>query len=208
TLKHHLSIEQNKLANKQADLTKTQALVNRRENELVQTKDRLTAAKAKVSQLKAAPARLAQAKQNLMTAKQKLAEKKSLLEKEQAKLQVLKATQAEVVTQHNSLVKTYQEQLEAERLEKLAVQKEVIEQSGGQVIPVVDETGKITSYVNGNKQSVTSTLTSTNHKQVKVNYNTVSAKQLPSTGETTSLLGLFVGVILLALSFVSRKRVK
>ncbi len=207
TLKHHLSAEQNKLANKQADLTKTQALVNQRENELVQTKDRLTAAKAKVSQLKAAPARLAQAKQNLMTAKQKLAEKKSLLEKEQAKLQVLKATQAEVVSQHNSLVKTYQEQLEAERLEKLAAQKAAIEQSGGQVIPVVDETGKITSYVNGNKQSVTPTLTSTNHKQVKVNYN-VSTNHLPSTGETTSLLGLFGGVILLVLSFVSRKRVK
>ena len=207
TLKHHLSAEQNKLVNKQADLTKTQALVNQRENELVQTKDRLTAAKAKVSQLKAAPARLAQAKQNLMTAKQKLAEKKSLLEKEQAKLQVLKATQAEVVSQHNSLVKTYQEQLEAERLEKLAAQKAAIEQSGGQVIPVVDETGKITSYVNGNKQSVTPTLTSTNHKQVKVNYN-VSTNHLPSTGETTSLLGLFGGVILLVLSFVSRKRVK
>ena len=122
-------------------------------------------------------------------------------------MQVLKATQAEVVTQHNSLVKTYQEQLEAERLEKLAAQKEAIEQSGGQVIPVVDETGKITSYVNGNKQSVTPTLTSTNHKQVKVNYN-VSTNHLPSTGETTSLLGLFGGVILLALSFVSRKRVK
>ncbi|MCW1033849.1 SEC10/PgrA surface exclusion domain-containing protein [Streptococcus anginosus] len=206
TLKHHLSAEQNKLANKQADLTKTQALVNQRENELVQTKDRLTAAKAKVSQLKAAPARLAQAKQNLMTAKKKLAEKKSLLEKEQAKLQVLKATQAEVVSQHNSLVKTYQEQLEAERLEKLAAQKAAIEQSGGQVIPVVDETGKITSYVNGNKQSVTPTLTSTNHKQVKVNYNTVSAKQLPSTGEVTSLLGMFGGAILSVLSFVGHKR--
>ncbi|MGT2771045.1 SEC10/PgrA surface exclusion domain-containing protein [Streptococcus intermedius] len=206
TLKHHLSAEQNKLANKQADLTKTQALVNQRENELVQTKDRLTAAKAKVSQLKAAPARLAQAKQNLMTAKKKLAEKKSLLEKEQAKLQVLKATQAEVVSQHNSLVKTYQEQLEAERLEKLAAQKAAIEQSGGQVIPVLDETGKITSYVNGNKQSVTPTLTSTNHKQVKVNYNTVSAKQLPSTGEVTSLLGMFGGAILSVLSFVGHKR--
>ncbi|WP_247937089.1 SEC10/PgrA surface exclusion domain-containing protein [Streptococcus anginosus] len=206
TLKNSLSAEQNKLATKKADLTKAQALVSQRENELVQTKDRLTAAKAKVSQLKAAPARLAQAKQNLMTAKQKLAEKKSLLEKEQAKLQVLKVTKAEVVSQHNSLVKTYQEQLEAERLEKLAAQKAAIEQSGGQVIPVVDETGKITSYVNGNKQSVTPTLTSTNHKQVKVNYNTVSAKQLPSTGEVTSLLGMFGGAILSVLSFAGHKR--
>ena len=207
TLKHHLSIEQNKLANKQADLTKTQALVNRRENELVQTKDRLTAAKAKVSQLKAAPARLAQAKQNLLTAKQTLAEKKALLEKEEAKLQVLKATQTEIVAQHTKLVKTYQAQLEAESLAKLAAQKAAIEQAGGQAFPVVDETGKIISYVDGKKQAVPPALTPINHKQVKVNYN-VSTNHLPSTGETTSLLGLLGGVILLALSFVSRKRVK
>ena len=206
-LKGSLSTEQNKLATKKADLAKAQALVSQRENELVQAKARLIAAQEKVRQLKDAPARLAQAKQNLLTAKQTLAEKKVLLEKEEAKLQVLKATQAEVVAQHTKLVKTYQAQLEAERLAKLAAQKAAIEQAGGQAIPVVDETGKITSYVDGKKQAVTPTLTPINHKQVKVNYN-VSTNHLPSTGETTSLLGLFGGVILLVLSFVSRKRVK
>ena len=206
-LKNSLSDEQNKLATKKADLAKAQALVSQRENELVQAKARLIAAQEKVRQLKDAPARLAQAKQNLLTAKQTLAEKKGLLEKEEAKLKVLKATQAEVVAQHAKLVKTYQAQLEAERLAKLAAQKAAIEQAGGQAIPVVDETGKITSYVDGKKQAVTPTLTPINHKQVKVNYN-VSTNHLPSTGETTSLLGLFGGVILLALSFVSRKRVK
>ena len=206
-LKNNLSMEQNKLATKKADLTKAQALVSQRNNELVQAKARLTAAQEKVRQLKDAPARLAQAKQNLLTAKQTLAEKKALLEKEEAKLQVLKATQTEIVAQHAKLVKTYQAQLEAERLAKLAAQKAAIEQAGGQAIPVVDETGKITSYVDGKKQAVTPTLTPINHKQVKVNYN-VSTNHLPSTGETTSLLGLFGGVILLVLSFVSRKRVK
>lgn len=206
-LKNNLSMEQNKLATKKADLTKAQALVSQRNNELVQAKARLTAAQEKVRQLKDAPARLAQAKQSLLTVKQTLAEKKVLLEKEEAKLQVLKATQAEVVAQHTKLVKTYQAQLEAERLAKLAAQKAAIEQAGGQAIPVVDETGKITSYVDGKKQVVTPTLTPINHKQVKVNYN-VSTNHLPSTGETTSLLGLLGGVILLALSFVSRKRVK
>ncbi|MED5843960.1 SEC10/PgrA surface exclusion domain-containing protein, partial [Streptococcus anginosus] len=206
-LKGSLSTEQNKLATKKADLAKAQALVSQRENELVQAKARLIAAQEKVRQLKDAPARLAQAKQNLLTAKQTLAEKKGLLEKEEAKLQVLKATQAEVVAQHAKLVKTYQAQLEAERLTKLAAQKVAIEQAGGEAIPVVDETGKITSYVDGKKQAVTPTLTPINHKQVKVNYN-VSTNHLPSTGETTSLLGLFGGVILLVLSFVSRKRVK
>ena len=206
-LKNSLSAEQNKLATKKADLTKAQALVSQRNNELVQAKARLTAAQEKVRQLKDAPARLAQAKQSLLTVKQTLAEKKVLLEKEEAKLQVLKATQAEVVAQHTKLVKTYQAQLEAERLAKLAAQKAAIEQAGGQAIPVVDETGKITTYVDGKKQAVTPTLTPINHKQVKVNYN-VSTNHLPSTGETTSLLGLFGGVILLALSFVFRKRVK
>lgn len=208
TLKNSLSAEQNKLATKKADLAKAQALVSQRNNELVQAKEHLTAAQEKVRQLKDAPARLAQAKQSLLTAKQNLAEKKSLLEKEEEKLKVLKVTQTEVVAQHSKIVKAYQAQLEEERLAKLAAQKAAIEQAGGQAIPVVDETGKITSYVDGKKQAVTPTLTPTNHKRVTVNYNTVSAKQLPSTGETISLLGLFGGVILLALSFVSRKRVK
>lgn len=207
-LKTSLSAEQNKLATKQADLAKAQALVIQRNNELVQAKARLTAAQEKVRQLKDAPARLAEAKQSLLTAKQSLAEKKALLEKEEAKLQVLKATQTEVVAQHTKLVKTYQAQLEAERLAKLAAQKAAIEQAGGQAIPVVDESGKIISYVDGKKQTVTLIQNlPTNHKQVKVNYN-VSTNHLPSTGETTSLLGLLGGVILLALSFVSRKRVK
>ena len=208
TLKNSLSAEQNKLATKKADLAKAQALVSQRKGELTQAKERLVYAQERVLKLKDAPLRLAQAKQSLLTVKQTLAEKKVLLEKEEAKLQVLKATQAEVVAQHTKLVKTYQAQLEAERLAKLVAQKAAIEQAGGQAIPVVDETGKITSYVDGKKQAVTSTLTPTNHKRVTVNYNIVSAKQLPSTGETTSLLGLFGGVILLALSFVFRKRVK
>ena len=208
TLKNSLSAEQNKLATKKADLAKAQALVSQRKGELTQAKERLVYAQERVLKLKDVPLRLAQAKQSLLTVKQTLAEKKVLLEKEEAKLQVLKATQAEVVAQHTKLVKTYQAQLEAERLAKLVAQKVAIEQAGGQAIPVVDETGKITSYVDGKKQAVIPTLTPTNHKRVTVNYNIVSAKQLPSTGETTSLLGLFGGVILLALSFVFRKRVK
>lgn len=156
--------------------------------------------------MKGAPARLVQAKQSLLTAKQTLAEKKGLLEKAEAKLQVLKATQTEVVAQHTKLVKTYQAQLEAERLAKLAAQKAAIEQAGGQAIPVVDETGKITSYVDGKKQAVTPTLTPTNHKRVTVNYNTVSAKQLPSTGEVTSWLGIIGGAVLSVLSFAGHKR--
>ena len=206
-LKNSLSVEQNKLAAKKADLTKAQALVSQSNNELLQAKERVTAAEAKVLQLKEAPKRLAQAKQSLLTAKQILVEKKDLFEKEEAKLQVLKATQTEVVAQHTNLVKTYQAQLEAERLAKLAVQKESIERVGGQAIPVLGETGKIVSYVDGKKQAVSTTLTPMNHKQVKVNYN-VSANRLPSTGETVSLLGIVVGVVLSVIGFISRKHLE
>ena len=202
-----LSTEQSTLAAKQATLAQARSLVEQREAELVQVKEHRTKAQAVVSQLKAAPAMLKQAQMAYRSAKQMLLEKEEILGREEAKLIVLKAEQAEVTKQHQVLVKIYQEQLEAQRQAKLAEQKAVIEKAGGQAIPVVDETGKITSYVDGKKQAVTPTLTSTNHKQVKVNYN-VSANRLPSTGETTSLLGLFGGVILLALSFVSRKRVK
>ena len=205
TLKNSLSAEQNKLATKKADLTEAQALVSQRNNELVQAKERLIAAQEKVRQLKDAPARLAQAKQSLLTVKQTLVEKKDLLEKEEAKLQVLKATQTEVVAQHTKLVKTYQAQLEAERLAKLAAQKAAIEQAGGQAIPVVDETGKITCYVDGKKQAVTPTLTLTNHKKVEVNYN-VSTVHLPSTGEGYSSLGFFGLVTLSLLSLLRIKR--
>ena len=204
-LKKNLSVEQNKLAAKQADLAQAQALVSQRNNELVQAKEHLITAKDKVRQLKDAPAALAQAKQNLLTAKQTLAEKKDLFEKEEAKLQVLKATQTEVVAQHTKFVKTYQAQLEAERLAKLVAQKAAIEQAGGQAIPVVDETGKITSYVDGKKQAATSTFIPTNHKKVEVNYN-VSTVHLPSTGEGYSSLGLFGMVTLSLLSLLRIKR--
>ena len=204
-LKKNLSMERNKLAAKKADLTEAQALVSQRNNELVQAKERLIAAQEKVRQLKDAPVRLAQAKQSLLTAKQTLVEKKTLFDKEVSKLQVLKATQTKVVAQHTKLVKTYQAQLEAERLAELAAQKAAIEQASGQVIPVVDETGKITSYVDGKKQAVTSTLTPINHKQVKVNYN-VSDNRLPSTGEEYSSLGLFGLVTLSLLSLLRIKR--
>ena len=203
--KKNLSVEQNKLAAKKVDLTEAQALVSQRGNELVQAKARLIVAQGKVRQLKDAPARLAQVKQNLLIAKQTLVEKKVLFEEEEAKLQVLKATQAEVVAQHIKLVKTYQAQLEAERLANLAAQKVAIEQAGGQAILVVDETGKITSYVDGKKQAVTPTLTLANHKKVEVNYN-VSTVHLPSTGEEYSSLGLFGLVTLSLLTLLRIKR--
>ena len=206
-LKKNLSVEQNKLAAKKADLTETQALVSQRENELVKAKERLIAAQEKVRQLKDAPARLVQAKQSLLTAKQTLAEKKALLEKEASKLQVLKATQTEVVAQYTKLVKTYQAQLEAERLAKLAAQKVAIEKAGGQAVPVFDETGKLVSYESMYKQATQLLVGSQSTVQpVQVNYSAHFEKTLPSTGEKGSILSVIGSLLLIGFSFVGCKR--
>lgn len=202
-----LSTEQSTLAAKQATLAQARRLVKQREAELVQVKEHRTKAQAVVAQLKAAPAMLKQAQMAYRSAKQMLFEKKEILEREEAKLTVLKVEQAEVVKQHQALVKTYQEQLEVERQAKLAEQKAAIEQAGGQAVPVFDETGKLVSYENVYKQAtqlpVESKLTV---QPVQVNYSTRFEKALPSTGEKGSILSAIGSLFLIGFSFVGYKR--
>lgn len=202
-----LSTEQSILAAKQTSLAQARSLVKQREVELVQAKENLAKAQAVVAQLKVAPAMLKQAQTIYLSAKQMLFEKKEILEREEAKLTVLKVEQAEVVKQHQALVKTYQEQLEVERQAKLAEQKAAIEQAGGQAVPVFDETGKLVSYENVYKQAtqlpVESKLTV---QPVQVNYSTRFEKALPSTGEKGSILSAIGGLLLVGLSFVGYKR--
>ena len=202
-----LSTEQSTLAAKQATLAQARSLVEQREAELVQVKEHRTKAQAVVSQLKAAPAMLKQAQMAYRSAKQMLLEKKEILGREEIKLTVLKAEQAEVTKQHQVLVKIYQAQLEAQRQVKLAEQKAVIEKAGGQAVPVFDETGKLVSYENMHKQAtpllvgIQSTV-----QPVQVNYSTRFEKALPSTGETGSILSAIGGLLLVGFSFVGYKR--
>lgn len=202
-----LSTEQSTLAAKQATLAQARSLVEQREAELVQVKEHRTKAQAVVSQLKAAPAMLKQAQMAYRSAKQMLFEKKEILGREEAKLTVLKAEQAEVTKQHQALVKIYQEQLEAQRQAKLAEQKAVIEKAGGQAVPVFDETGKLVSYESMYKQATQLLVGSQSTVQpVQVNYSIRFEKALPSTGEKGSILSAIGGLLLVGLSFVGYKR--
>lgn len=202
-----LSTEQSTLAAKQATLAQARSLVEQREAELVQVKEHRTKAQAVVSQLKAAPAMLKQAQMAYRSAKQMLLEKKEILGREEAKLTVLKAEQAEVTKQHQALVKIYQEQLEAERQAKLAKQKAVIEKAGGQAVPVFDETGKLVSYENMHKQATPLLVGSQSTVQpVQVNYSAHFEKTLPSTGEKGSILSAIGSLFLIGFSFVGYKR--
>lgn len=202
-----LSTEQSTLAAKQATLAQARRLVKQREAELVQAKEHRTKAQAVVAQLKAAPAMLKQAQMAYRSAKQMLLEKKEILGREEAKLTVLKAEQAEVTKQHQALVKIYQEQLEAERQAKLAKQKAVIEKAGGQAVPVFDETGKLVSYESMYKQATQLLVGSQSTVQpVQVNYSSRFEKALPSTGEKGSILSAIGSLFLIGFSFVGYKR--
>lgn len=202
-----LSTEQSTLAAKQATLAQARSLVEQREAELVQVKEHRTKAQAVVAQLKAAPAMLKQAQMAYRSAKQMLLEKKEILGREEVKLTVLKAEQAEVTKQHQALVKIYQEQLEAERQAKLAKQKAVIEKAGGQAVPVFDETGKLVSYENMHKQATPLLVGSQSTVQpVQVNYSAHFEKTLPSTGEKGSILSAIGSLFLIGFSFVGYKR--
>ncbi|RRR22846.1 SEC10/PgrA surface exclusion domain-containing protein [Streptococcus anginosus] len=202
-----LSTEQFTLAAKQATLMKIKSLVKQRIAELVQAKENVMKAQAVVAQLKAAPAMLKQAQMAYRSAKQMLLEKKEILGREEAKLTVLKAEQAEVTKQHQALVKIYQEQLEAERQAKLAKQKAVIEKAGGQAVPVFDETGKLVSYENMHKQATPLLVGSQSTVQpVQVNYSAHFEKTLPSTGEKGSILSAIGSLFLIGFSFVGYKR--
>lgn len=202
-----LSTEQFTLAAKQATLMKIKSLVKQRIAELVQAKENVMKAQTVVAQLKAAPAMLKQAQMAYRSAKQMLLEKKEILGREEAKLTVLKAEQAEVTKQHQALVKIYQEQLEAERQAKLAKQKAVIEKAGGQAVPVFDETGKLVSYENMHKQATPLLVGSQSTVQpVQVNYSAHFEKTLPSTGEKGSILSAIGSLFLIGFSFVGYKR--
>lgn len=202
-----LSTEQSTLAAKQTIFEQAKANKAKAEIDYQKAKENFVKVQTVVAQLKAAPVMLKQAQMAYRSAKQMLLEKKEILEREEAKLTVLKAEQAEVTKQYQTLVKIYQEQLEAERQIKLAEQKAVIEKAGGQAIPVFDETGKLVSYENMHKQAtpllVGSQLTV---QPVQVNYSTRFEKALPSTGEKASILSAIGGLLLVGLSFMGTKR--
>lgn len=202
-----LSTDETTLVAKQATLMKTKSFVKQRIAELVQAKENVVKAQAVVAQLKAAPAMLKQAQMAYRSAKQMLLEKEEILGREEAKLIVLKAEQAEVTNQYQVLVKIYQEQLEAQRQAKLAEQKAVIEKAGGQAVPVFDETGKLVSYENMHKQATPLLVGSQSTVQpVQVNYSAHFEKTLPSTGEKGSILSAIGGLLLIGFSFVGYKR--
>ncbi|CNE24599.1 Laminin subunit alpha [Streptococcus agalactiae] len=196
---------------KLADLKATLATV---ENNVKKAQATLTDAKAIVDQKQAdlqalqnAPKILAEAQAKLVTAKNDLANKIAILDEAVAKLKELEAIKADAQNQYHVVFEAYKAVRDAKEQAKLAESYNYIIAGGGEAIPVVDETGKITGYVDGSQKSVANEVTlalTSNGAPLespvnKENQNvTKSSQALPHTGEAGLSILSVIGVGLIS----------
>lgn len=203
-LKATLATVENNVKKAQATLTEAKAIVGQKQ--------------AKLLALQNAPKILADAQAKLVTAKNDLANKMAILDEAVAKLKSLQAVQAEAQKQYHVVFEAYKAVRDAKEQAKLAESYNHIIAGGGEAIPVVDETGKVTGYVDGSQKSVANEVTlalTSNGAPLespvnKENQNvTKSSQALPHTGEAglsiLSVLG--VGLIsTLGLTSLKKRR--
>ncbi|HEN1029354.1 TPA: C39 family peptidase [Streptococcus agalactiae] len=193
-LKATLATVENNVKKAQATLTEAKAIVGQKQ--------------AKLLALQNAPKILADAQAKLVTAKNDLANKMAILDEAVAKLKSLQAVQAEAQKQYHVVFEAYKAVRDAKEQAKLAESYNHIIAGGGEAIPVVDETGKITGYVDGSQKAVANevTLALTSNGQAplespvnKENQNvTKSSQALPHTGEAGLSILSVIGVGLIS----------
>ncbi|HFE9256106.1 TPA: C39 family peptidase [Streptococcus agalactiae] len=201
-LKATLATVENNVKKAQATLTEAKAIVGQKQ--------------AKLLALQNAPKILADAQAKLVTAKNDLANKMAILDEAVAKLKSLQAVQAEAQKQYHVVFEAYKAVRDAKEQAKLAESYNHIIAGGGEAIPVVDETGKITGYVDGSQKAVANEVTlalTSNGAPLespvnKENQNvTKSSQALPHTGEAgLSLLSIVGAGIISTLGLVSLKK--
>lgn len=202
--KKQLALEQATLSQLEQAVADAQSKVISTQKELATAQSNLVSARTYVARLEEAPALLEQAKLRLLNAVTSLQGKEEVLAKELEKLAELKEEEAEAFAYYQAVLSAYQSLLEAKRQEELARQYEEIVRAGGNPIPVVDASGRITSYVQEVQKQATSTVSTTSSNTV-ISKSETSKAVLPNTGERSSVISLF-GLALVGLGFVVRKR--
>ncbi|SUN28543.1 Laminin subunit alpha [Streptococcus agalactiae] len=209
---------QEQLAELKATLVNAKNKVTDAQDKLVSVQTILGQKEAKLLALQNAPKILADAQAKLVTAKNNLANKIAILNEAVAKLKELEAIKADAQNQYHVVFEAYKAVRDAKEQAKLAESYNHIIAGGGEAIPVVDETGKITGYVDGSQKSVANEVTlalTSNGAPLespvnKENQNvTKSSQALPHTGEAglsiLSVLG--VGLIsTLGLTSLKKRR--
>lgn len=206
------------LASLQDNFKEAQASVADAKTSLDTAKTNLAQKQANLLSLQNAPKVLIEAQAKLVTAKTDLANKVAILDKEIAKLKALQAVQAEAQNQYSIVFEAFKAVQEAKKQAELTEIYDNIIAGGGEAILVVDETGKITGYVDGSKKTVANetnfNLTSTDKATVESlanqddNLIKSSTKALPLAGEELSILTALGTSIVstFALAVLKRKR--
>lgn len=199
--KEQLSIEQEKLARLQLDLETAHTNVAVAQTQLSTAQSKLKEAQTYLIKLEEAPARLEVAKIRLLQASNSLKAKEAILTEALETLAELKQEEAKALNHYQTVLSAYQAVLEAQRQVELAKQYETIIHEGGQPVPVVDGTGRITGYVSEAPKAPAQT-----SKPITQTVPTKTPQaSLPTTGTKTSSLTV-LGLALASLIFFSRKK--
>lgn len=184
--KEVLVASQAKLETLKATATAAEEAVLKAKETLETAKQALTQDETRLAGLEEAPARLAEAQEALMATKRDLTQKTQVFEQAQAELEILKTLASEAQAHYMTVLSAYQANLAKDHYPQLKTDYQKVVSDGGQMVPVVDETGKVTGIINGSTATANRPL---------VNY---SDDALPETGEESSALG-FVGFSLISL---------
>ncbi|HGA3161253.1 TPA: C39 family peptidase [Streptococcus agalactiae] len=194
-----LTESQAKLSKLQATLANAQAKVKETQLALLQSEAKVDVKEAQLRSLQNAPKVLADVQTRLANAKVELAKKIVVLNQEITKLKELQANQATTESQYTIVFEAYKLVLDAKKQEELTELYSRIISGGGEAIPVVDETGKITGYVDGSKKAeakVTTVVLSNSHQTKAVDKR---IRALPHTGEKGESIWILLGVSIVSL---------
>lgn len=196
---------ENDLKAKGLATTEAKAQVERAKQAVKSAEQAVQDAKDYLELLKNAPVKLAEAEKALTEAKAKTTEAKATLETEIAKLEVLKLKAKASQEDYTRVFEAYQKLVKAKQLEEtIRREQERIkhEEETRRNEPVRHE-----STENKVMKTTTPTPTATTGANSPVEFQVKQAntKELPSTGETTSALGL-IGVAMATLGLAGLKR--
>lgn len=208
--KEVLVASQAKLETLKATATAAEEAVLKAKETLETAKQALTQQETRLAGLEAAPARLAKTQEVLVAAKTDLAQKTQVFEQAQAELETLKILASEAQTHYMTVLSAYQASLAKDHYTQLKTDYQKVVSDGGHMVPVVDETGKVTGIINGtpSHQVKASTEARSLASTATANRPLVSHSDevLPETGEASSSLGMIGASLISLLGLVSLKR--
>lgn len=209
-VKEVLVASQTKLEMLKATATAAEETVSQAKETLETAKQALVRQETRLAGLKEAPARLAKAQAVLMAAKTDLAQKIEVLKQAQVELETLKILASEAQTHYMTVLTAYQANLTKDHYTQLKTAYQKVVSDGGQIVPVVDETGKVMGIINGipSHQVKTSTEVRRLASVATINRSLVANSDdiLPSTGEESSALGMAGFSLISLLGLVGLKR--